>query len=180
MRSVVAVRYARALADAALAGGIPDRDVLLQLRTFAQMVETSSELRHVLLSPAVSPARKRAVVAKLAPSIPVSAVVRNFLFVAIDRRRADILSDIADAFETVIDERAGLVRAQVQSAAPLGEPQRAAIQQELSRVSGKQVRCEFEVDPALIGGVVARIGSTLYDGSVRTQLESLRERLAAR
>ena len=180
MQSVVASRYARALADAVGRGATDPRQVLGQLRAVSQMVETSPELRTVLLSPAVPPARKRAVMSRLAPAAGLSGVVLNFLFVAIDRRRANILGEIADAFETVLDERSGVVRAEVQSAAELNERQRAAIQQELSRVAGKQVRCEFAVDPALIGGVVARVGSTVYDGSVRTQLASMRERLAAR
>lgn len=179
MHSVVAGRYARALADAAAGGGADASGVAGQLRSFAQMVDESAELRNVLLSPAISPARKRAVIAKLAPSIQASPLVLNFLYVTIDRRRAGMLGEIADAFEAVLDERAGLVRAEVQSAAPLNEQERSAIQQELARVAGKQVRCEFSTDPALIGGVVARIGSTVYDGSVRTQLASLRERLAA-
>jgi len=106
--------------------------------------------------------------------------VRNFLFVVIDRRRADLLGEMAAAFEAALDERLGVVRVEVRSAVPLDTGQQAALGQELSKVANKQVRCEFFVDPLLIGGVVARMGSTVYDGSVRTQLETLRERLTAR
>jgi F-type H+-transporting ATPase subunit delta len=90
-----------------------------------------------------------------------------------------MLHEIADAFDLAIDERLGVVRAEVTSAEPLDNAQRDRIQEELTRVAGKQARCEFSVNPDLIGGVVARIGSTVYDGSVRSQLENLRERLIA-
>jgi F-type H+-transporting ATPase subunit delta len=182
MRSAVATRYARALVDAIFGAQVrmDPRGALAELRTFEAMVKASPELRNVLLSPAVSIARKRAVVARFAPLLPLSPLVRNFLSVVVDRRRADILAEIADAFEIALDERMGLVRAEVRSAAPLTDRQRADLERELSHVAGKQVRCDFRVDPSLIGGVIARIGSTVYDGSVRTQLESLRERLVSR
>lgn len=182
MPSAVAGRYANALADAVLAAGSDTdaRQALAELHTFGQMVTSSRELRTVLLSPAVSISRKRAVVGRFAPGIPLSPLVRNFLYIVIDRRRADLLAEMAQAFEAALDERTGVVRADVRSAAPLNERQRAVLQEELSRVAKKQVRCDFSIDPALIGGVVARIGSTVYDGSVRTQLATLRERLIAR
>ena len=182
MTSAVAVRYARALADAVLGpkSGMDAQQALAELRSFQDMVKTSSELRNVLLSPAVTASRKRAVIGRFASTMPLSPLVRNFLFVLVDRRRADILEDVAEAFEAAIDERMGVVRAEVRSAAPLNDQQRDALRQELSRVANKQVRCDFSVDPALIGGVVARIGSTVYDGSVRTQLDTLHERLVAR
>jgi F-type H+-transporting ATPase subunit delta len=182
MPTAVAGRYANALADAVLApgSGVDSTQTLAHLRGFEQMVESSQELRNVLLSPAISNSKKRAVTSRLAAELQVSPLVRNFLFVVIDRRRADLLGEMAAAFEAAIDERQGVVRAQVQSAAPLNEKQRSVLQQELSRLANKKVRCEFSIDPALIGGVLARIGGTVYDGSVRSQLESLRERLVAR
>lgn len=141
------------------------------------MVKSSPELKGVLLSPAVSPAKKRSIVGRFAESVPFSRLIRNFFFLIIDRRRTDILGEIGEAFETALDQRMGVVRAEVQSAAPLSRQQQEELQQELSRVAKKRVRCHFSVDPQLIGGVVARIGSTVYDGSVRTQLEGLRQQL---
>lgn len=182
MPQAVSIRYARALADAVMApeSGLDPKAALAELQGFASMVAESTELRNVLLSPAVSNTKKRAVVARFAESLPLARLIRNFLYIVIDRRRADLLNDIAEAFEAALDERLGVVRADVKSAAPLNDRQQLELQQELSRVSGKQVRCDFSTDPELIGGVVARIGSTVYDGSVRTQLEGLRERLVAR
>ena len=182
MPSAISSRYAKALADAVLAPGsrTDPREALTQLRAFEQLVHSSPEFRNVLLSPAVPTVRKRAVIARFVPIVPLSTLVRNFLYVVVDRRRGDLLGEMSTAFESALDERMGVVRAEVHSAVPLDEGQQAALGQELSKVANKQVRCEFFVDPSLIGGVVARMGSTVYDGSVRTQLETLRERLTAR
>lgn len=179
MPAALSNRYARALVDAVLAPGsdLDPRDAGRQLTEFADMVRTSPELRNVLVSPAVSAQKKRAVISRFAESLPLSRLIRNFLFVLIDRRRAGMLAEIAKAFEGALDERLGVVRAEVASAAPLDDEQRNNLQGELSRVAGKQVRCEFSINSELIGGVVARIGSTVYDGSVRSQLQRLRERL---
>ena len=95
------------------------------------------------------------------------------------RRRTGILTDISDAFELALDERMGIARAEVKSASRFDRGPAIELQQQLSRVSGKQVRCDFSIDPNLIGGVTARIGSTIYDGSVRTQLQNMHERLIA-
>jgi F-type H+-transporting ATPase subunit delta len=159
--------------------GLDPKQALAELRMFGAMVRESEELQHVLLSPAVSITKKRAVIARFAAAVPFSRLVRNFLYLVIDRRRTGILTDIADAFELALDERMGIIRAEVKSASALTDTQQSELQQQLSRVSGKQVRCEFSIDPNLIGGVTARIGSTVYDGSVRTQLQTMREQLIA-
>jgi len=149
-----------------------------QLRGFSELLAASGELRSVLLSPAVPVARKRAVVGKLGEQIGIHRVIRNFLYVVMDHRRVGVFGEIVAAFETVIDERMGRVRALVTAAAPLSEPEQQALGAELERTTRKQVRCEFEVEPGLLGGVSVRIGSTIYDGSVRGQLAALRQRLA--
>jgi F-type H+-transporting ATPase subunit delta len=181
MAHALASRYAEALADAVLAPGSPvdARQTAAELRSIEKLIQGSPELRNVLLSPAVPTARKRAVIARVTEAGGSSRMVRNFLYVLIDRRRTDLLAEAIEAFEAAIDERLGLVHARVTSAAPLTELQRADLQQALSQVAGKQVRCDFAVDPNLIGGVVARIGSTVYDGSVRTQLDSLGQLLVS-
>ena len=179
MPHAVASRYAQALADAVLAPGAAGNptQVVSELRSVESSVRSSRDLETVLLSPAVPTARKRAVISRIAQAGGLSPLVRNFLFVMVDRRRTDLLPEITEAFEAAVDERMGFVRAQVTSAAPLSEAQKAEMQSALTQVAGKQVRCEFTVDPELIGGVVARIGSKVYDGSVRAQLSELRERL---
>ncbi len=180
MSLAAANRYARVLADVVLApgSGLEAADALSQLRSFAGLMKESADLRNVLLSPAVSPARKRAVTEKLGERLALHRLVKNFLFVAIDRRRISQAPEMAEAFEAVVDERSGRVRAQVSSARELSADQRAALQVELARLTGKQVRCDFLVDPGLLGGVSVRIGSTIYDGSVRGRLAALRGRLS--
>ena len=179
MSLAVANRYARVLADVVLTpgSGVDPAVALGQLHQFNGLVRDSSDLKNVLLSPAVSPSRKRAVVGELGDRMGFHRFLKNFVFVVIDHRRVAQLEQIALAFETVVDERLGRVRAQVSSGAPLDAMQRAQIESALVARTGKQVRCDFSVDPDLLGGVSARIGSTIYDGSIRGHLAALRGRL---
>jgi len=178
--SAVATRYANALADVVTAAGsaLAPQDALGELRSFASALE-SPELRNALITPAVPPARKRAVIGRVADILGLSRITRNFLFVLIDRRRIAEFSDVVNAFEQILDERLGFARAQVASARELTEEQRAALTAVLEKASDKRLRAQFAVDASLIGGVLARIGSTVYDGSVRGQLQTLRRRLSA-
>jgi F-type H+-transporting ATPase subunit delta len=178
MSLAVATRYARALADVATGTGLSAELVLGQLKDFQAAVASSADLKNVLSSPAVSPARKRAVVTQLAAPMGLAEKVRNFLYVLIDHRRVGLLGMIAGAFETVMDERMGRVRADIASAQPLDEAQKAQLVAELARLSGRQVRPEYTIDAGLMGGATARIGSTIYDGSVRGRLDAMRRRLA--
>lgn len=181
MSLAAATRYAQALVDVALDSRhrLDPAQVVSAIETLEQAIRGSSDLRNVLDSPAVPSSRKRAVIARLGAAIGLPPLVRNFFYVVIDHRRTALLGDIRRSFQTLLDERLGVVRADVSSALPLDEAQRARVAAELGRVTGKQVRCEYSVDPALVGGVSARIGSTIYDGSVRGRLATLRRSLAA-
>lgn len=180
MVSVVGTRYAKALLDVVTSpeSKADPRQTRNELKSMEEMIAESPQLHNALLSPAVSPARKRAVLARLMAPGGISPTVRNFLFVVIDHRRIYELANIVQAFDTLLDERLGFVRADVTSAALLADPQRAELEAELSRIAGKKARLTFAIDPKLIGGVVARVGSIVYDGSVRGQLERLRVKLA--
>jgi F-type H+-transporting ATPase subunit delta len=179
--SAVATRYANALADVVTAGGsqVSPEDAVRELRAFAAALDGSTELQNALATPAVPAGRKRAVVGRLAEILKLSRIVRNFLYVLIDHRRIAGLSGIVDSFELIVDDRLGFARAEVSAAREMGEAQRAALAAKLERLTGKRIRMRFRVDERLIGGVVARIGSTVYDGSVRGQLASLGHRLGA-
>lgn len=181
MSLAAANRYARALAEVVLAPGstVDAPSALQQLRAFEGLLAESADLRNVLLSPAVPPARKRAVVSEFGQALGLARVVKNFLFVVIDHRRVNLLGTIANAFEEAVDERLGRVRADVRSALPLSDEQRAAVGERLRQLTGKEVRCEFEVEESLLGGLSARIGSKIYDGSVRGRLDVLRQRLSS-
>jgi len=188
MLSAVASRYARALVEVAAAPGSASDPaaILAQLRAVGEAIAGSAELRTALLSPAVSPSRKRAVVTRIFEStggpaggaLRLDKQARNFLFVVIDHRRVAELPSIVDAFEALLDERLGFVRAEVLSARNLDVAQQARLGAEISRMTGRKAKLKFSIEPALIAGVVARVGSTVYDGSVRGQLDKLRLKLA--
>jgi F-type H+-transporting ATPase subunit delta len=178
--SAIVDRYASALADIVTSPNstVSPHDALQQLRAFDDTSRESYELRTALESPAVSHARKRAVIARFVPVLGFSQTVRNFLFVLSDKRRLSALHEIVDSFDVQLDERLGFIRADVSAAAELTQSQLDVLTRKLAAISGKQVRMRFKVDPSLIGGVVARMGATVYDGSVRGQLDTLSKRLA--
>jgi F-type H+-transporting ATPase subunit delta len=152
-------------------------EVVAQIASIEALIASSSDLKHVLETPAVPGSRKRAVLGKLAEPLGLSPVVRNFLFVVTDHRRLPYLSQIREAFEQFVDEHMGFVRASVTSAAPLDENQSRALEAELGKLTGKRVRAEYNTDSNLVGGATARIGSTVYDGSVHGQLQTMRRKL---
>jgi F-type H+-transporting ATPase subunit delta len=181
MLSVVASRYARALVDVVMEPGsnVAPAEVVAGLRAADDLLKGSDILRTALSSPAVSPSRKHAVIKKLLDPMGLPDKVKNFVYVVIDHRRAGEFSSIVDGFEQLLDERLGLVTADVRSAKELTDSQRSAIEAQVSRLAGKKAKLKFSTDPALIGGVVARVGSTVYDGSVRGQLDRLKTKLSA-
>jgi F-type H+-transporting ATPase subunit delta len=184
--SAVAARYANALADVVSdrtsTAGVPalqPQDAVKELRAFEAVLAQSHDLREVLHTPAITGSRKKAVVGRLADLLQLSRISRNFLLVLIGHRRITLLAEILQTFEIVLDERAGYIRAEIASARALGDAQRAQIGAEIEKLTGKRIRPAWSVDESLIGGVVAKVGSTVYDGSVRGSLESLGRRLSA-
>jgi len=177
--SAVATRYASALADVVTSrgGALRPPDAIAQLRAFEGILRSSPELHNALTTPAVPGSRKKAVVGRIADLEGLSRVARNFLFVLVDHRRIALLPEIIQIFERVVDERLGFAQAAVASAAGLTPDQRSQLTAEFERLTGKRLRMRFTVDPSLIGGVVAHIGSTVYDGSVRGQLAAMERRL---
>ena len=179
--SAVAARYANALADVVTANTstLSAEQAVAELRVFESTLRESAELETALVTPAVPAARKRAVVGRIGDVLQLSRVIRNFLFVLIDHRRITSLPEIIALFEEVLDARLGYARAEVISAAELNDAERRTLNTRLEQLTGKRIRMRFAIDPALIGGAVARIGSTVYDGSVRGQLAMLERRLSA-
>jgi F-type H+-transporting ATPase subunit delta len=179
MASAVANRYARALVDVVTASGsqVRPEDAVAQLRAVAEMIAGSAELRTALLTPAIPNVRKRAVMGRLLGEMSVSGLIRNFVYVVIDHRRIGMITEIGEAFEMLMDARLGFVRAEVTSASALDARRSASLEAELSRLTGKRMRLRFAVDSDLLGGALARIGSTVYDGSIRGKLQQLRRQL---
>jgi F-type H+-transporting ATPase subunit delta len=179
--TAVAARYANALADVVTAktATLSPEQAVAELGAFASALRDSAELAAALETPAVPVVRKRAVVGRIGDVLQLSRITRNFLFVLIDHRRITSLPEIIAVFEEVVDARLGYARAEVLSAAELNDSERRALNAQLEHLTGKRIRMRFAIDPALIGGAVARIGSTVYDGSVRGQLSTLERRLTA-
>lgn len=174
--SVVVNRYASALVDVVLSpnSGVAPAQAVEQLRAFGDAVASSSDLRAVLASPAIPRVRKRAIIKELAGKLGLATIVRNLALVVNDHGRGAALPQIVNAFELVLDERLGFVRAEVHSASELNRTQQGELEGQLGKIAGARVRMRFAVDPDLIGGVTARIGSKVYDGSVRGQLDDMR------
>jgi F-type H+-transporting ATPase subunit delta len=180
MSLAIASHYANALADVVIGskGAIQPQAVLDQLKELEATIQGSRDLRNVLSSPAVPVPKKISLISRICELLGMERVVRNFVYIVLRHRRSALLPQIRASFETALDERTGLVKAEIASAVNLSAEAQAALEAQLSRMTGKRVRCHYRVDPALLGGVVARIGSTVYDGSVRGQLEALRRKLA--
>jgi F-type H+-transporting ATPase subunit delta len=174
--AAVARRYAKALWELASQESRLEA-VAQELQRFEHVLAGEPGLRNVLLLPWTKAAAKRAIVVSVSERLGLSPLARNFLALVAQRRRLVLLAEIREAYDALVDQAAGRVRARVRSAAPLTEAQRAAIRERLGRRLGKTVLLETAVDPALLGGFVAEVGSRLLDMSVRGQLAGLRERI---
>jgi F-type H+-transporting ATPase subunit delta len=174
----IARRYARAILDVAAEGNRTDA-VAEQLNAFAAVVGQSAELSDVLLNPVYSRAQRSRVVEALLQTLPAPAepALANALRLLVDRNRLGYLPDIARLYRDMADARAGRVRGQVTSAVPLTPDAVTRLQQSLQQLTQRNVVLETRVDPSLLGGVAAQVGGTLYDGSLRTQLEQMRREL---
>lgn len=172
----VARRYARALFDLGVAKG--NFEALGQdLANLAQLYAESRELRQTLENPVFKASQKRKIVESVLPRVAQNQVVRNFALLLVDRGRINVLPMIARAYQEMTDKQLGQVRATVTSAKPLDALTESEIQRALERRTGKKVLMKSEVDPSLIGGVVARVGDLVLDGSLRTRLASVGNRI---
>jgi len=172
-----AIRYARALLDVAVKEKA-DLDLIEhELSQFADLFKQYPLLEKVLLNPAVPVPRKRAAVGDLLSQAKFSPIVSKLLALLADRDRLVLVPDLLKAYSDRLLDFRGVVRAEVTTATALDPQRAAAIQKGLAAVTGRTVLLATKIDPAIIGGLVARIGSTVYDGSVIRQLEKMKERL---
>jgi F-type H+-transporting ATPase subunit delta len=174
----LARRYARALLDIGIAKGIFEQ-LGKDMDELAALYSGSRDLTEALTNPVFPMARRRAVLEAVLERTQASPITRNFALLLLDRERMPYMPAIARELRVMVDERAGRVRATVTSAQPLSAAHVASIQAALEKASGKKVLLDKREDPELLGGVVARVGDVVYDGSVRTQLERMRERFLA-
>ena len=169
-------RYATALADVVTKSGETE-SIKNELKMWEQLMATNADLQSAFRNPAIAHSNKEGVLEALLQKAKPSTTTSNFLRVLLRNGRLTELSVINERFAAVLEERSGSVAAEVTSARELADAQRNELKANLERITGKQVKLNFTVDPNLIGGVVTRIGSTVYDGSVKTQLENLKEEL---
>lgn len=172
----VARRYGTALADVVLKTGETET-VKSELKAWEEMIATNADLQSAFSNPSIAHLDKEKVLEKLIERARPTRTTANFLRVLLKNGRLTELSEINDKFVTVLEERSGHVSADVTSARDLSEAQKQELRANLERLTGKQVDLRFGIDPSIIGGVVTRIGSTIYDGSVKTQLENLKQEL---
>ena len=176
---VVAARYARALFDVAVKERLDVEQLDRELSAFAEVTTGHDGLKRALSNPAIPPSRKHAVISEILARQPVAPPVARLLAMLAERDRLPLLGDLIQAFrERVMDHRQ-VVRAEVTTAIELTADRVAALRQGIARATGRQVELETRVDPTIIGGAVTRIGSTVYDGSVTTQLARLKQQLTA-
>jgi F-type H+-transporting ATPase subunit delta len=175
----VARRYAAALADVVAERG-EARQVQEELSAWELMIRNNAQLQEVFSNPTIPYDQKRKVLSTLIERTRVSPMTANFLQVLLQNQRLTELGEVNKRFAHVLDERSGIVSAQVTTARPVPESSQQALRQKLTTLTGKEVRLSFQTDEELIGGLITRIGSTVYDGSVRTQLQQVKEKMAGK
>jgi len=175
----VARRYASALADAVLPGG-EAREIQNELVRWESMIQSSDLLREVFSNPTINYDQKRSVLEEMIRRTKVRTATANFLRILVKNQRLTELSEINKKFAQVLDERSGVVAAEVTTARPVSEDIQRALEQRLTSITGKKVRFSFATDESIIGGMITRIGSTVYDGSVRNQLHQIEGKLAGK
>jgi F-type H+-transporting ATPase subunit delta len=175
--SVLSLRYAHAFASVAVSSHLDTAAAQRQLEDFSGTLAGSRELREVLMNPSIATEQKLKVLDAIAARIGMFPQVRNFLAVIMDHQRLDELNEILTEYHAVADEQSNVAEAEITSAHPLNDQDRAQLETEVAKLAGGRVRTTYYQDATLLGGAVVRIGSTVYDGSIRAQLQQLKQRL---
>jgi F-type H+-transporting ATPase subunit delta len=173
MSTPVARRYARALFDLGVESNSLDK-MTAEVKSVADAVAASPELASVLTNPTVPVPARKSIMSDIAQKLGVSPLVKNAILLITDHNRAGALPRIANALSELADEKAGKLRAEVTSAAPLNDAQYTKLVASLEKLTGRKISLVKKTDPSLIGGVVTRIGDKVYDGSVKSRLEEIR------
>jgi F-type H+-transporting ATPase subunit delta len=170
-------RYAKALLDVAIKEADPVK-VEQDLAAFADLFSAHEELRRPLTNPAVPVQAKRAVIDELVARLQPSKPAAKLMLLLADRDRLELLPDLMHAYRERLMDHQNIVRAEIVSTIPLAPERAAALQQKLGAATGRTVTLATRIDPSILGGIVARVGTVVYDGSIATQLAKMRERLS--
>jgi F-type H+-transporting ATPase subunit delta len=172
----VARRYAAALADVVTQTN-DAQSVQTELKMWETMMTSNNDLLEVFSNPAVQHKSKENLLENLIEKANPSKTTANFLRVLLRNNRLTEIGSINERFASVLEERSGGVTASITSARQLGDAEKAELQANLEKLTGKRIKANFETDENIIGGVITRIGSTVYDGSVKTKLEELKQQM---
>ncbi|WP_066633987.1 ATP synthase F1 subunit delta [Desulfolucanica intricata] len=175
LRGAVARRYAQAVFDIAVEGDLLD-NLESDLKGIVEIVESSPELQRILYHPQVTATDKKELMDNIFKD-EISQVAKNFLFLLIDRRRELFLGDIVAEYINLANQHRNIVEVHVTSAVELADKEKKSLARVLDKLAGKKVQPDYAVDPSLIGGVVVRIGDRVIDGSIKTRLATLKDRL---
>ena len=170
----VARRYAAALADVVTKTGEAN-SVKSELKTWEQMINSSEQLFEAFSNPAIGQDSKEKILENLIEKTKPTKTTANFLRVLLQNSRLTEINEISERFAGVLEERSGIVAAQITSARELSDSEKAELKIGLNKLTGKSVNPSFTIDENIIGGIVTRIGSTVYDGSIKTKLEELKQ-----
>lgn len=175
--SALVSRYANAFLQVVTAAKLDSVAFDGQFSDFVASWESSHDLREFFANPAVPTPQKVAFLDKLNARLGMQKELRNLLAVLIDNNRIGQVSEVAQAYRRLLQEQSGIRQAEIVTARELNEKERGALVDEIGKLAGARVEASFRLDPAILGGTVVRIGSTVYDGSVRGRLERLKEAL---
>lgn len=177
--AVITSRYARAFADIVFDLELAPASMLEQLYGIVSVVKSNQVLQRIWENPSVPAVQKRALLDAIVARDNVSKPARNFLAVLIDHRRIEQLPEIVRQVESELDTRQGFAEADVTSARQLSAIEKGALEGKIATMTGKKVRAHYSIEPRILGGAIVRLGSTIYDGSVKGQLHRMKEQLAA-
>lgn len=177
--SSVASTYARAFADVILSAHLDADRAVGGLNRIADMLHESTDLKRVWENPAVPAEQKRKLLDAIVQREEIEPHARNLVAVLIDHRRVQFVGRIVEQLKKELDARMGVAEALVTSARELGNDEKRSLESQIAKVTGKKVRAQFGLDASLLGGAVVRVGSTIYDGSVKGQLEKIREAISS-
>lgn len=178
MATVVST-YARAFADVVITNKLDPARTLAEVQQISDLVRGSKQLREVWETPSITAEQKRAVLDAVVKRARTSPMVRNFIAVLIDKGRMKFLDEIVVQFGHELNQRLGFAEAEITATRELSADERSALEADLARAVGKKIRARYAEDRAILGGAIARVGSTVYDGSVKGQLEKLRQQLTS-
>lgn len=169
--------YARAFSDVVIDNHLDASKTLAETQQIAALVKENRTLREVWENPSIPAEQKRAVLDGIVKRAGISRPVRNFIAVVMDKGRMKFLPEIVTQFAHDLNQRLGFAEAEITTVRELSNDERAELERDLARVTGKKIKARYAQDRAILGGAIARVGSTVYDGSVRGQLERIRQQL---